>query len=86
MNILRSTLQVLLPLAVLGGGAGAAYLIVNDAKEPTVAPASSRAPTVKVLTAQPRSVQLDVTSRGTVEPLRIVELAAEVSGLSLIHI
>ncbi len=80
MNILRSTLQVLLPLAVLGGGAGAAYLIVNDAKEPTVAPASSRAPTVKVLTAQPRSVQLDVTSRGTVEPLRTVELAAEVSG------
>ena len=44
MNILRWTLQVLLPLAVLGGGAGAAYLIVNDAKEPTVAPASSRAP------------------------------------------
>lgn len=80
MNMLRLTLQILLPLVVLGGGAGAAYVIANRGKEPVVVPRTAAAPLARVMTVQPTDVRLDVMSRGAVEPLRTVELAAEVSG------
>ena len=44
MNMLRLTLQILLPLVVLGGGAGAAYVIANRGKEPVVVPRTAAAP------------------------------------------
>ena len=43
--MLRLTLQILLPLVVLGGGAGAAYVIANRGKEPVVVPRTAAAPT-----------------------------------------
>ena len=80
MNILRIILQVLLPVALLGGGAGVAYLIVSNKKQPRVEQRQNPGPLVRVFTLEPTDEQLDVRARGTVEPLRTVELAAEVSG------
>lgn len=80
MNTLRLILQILLPIALLGGGAGVAYLIVSNKKQPRVEQRLNPGPLVRVLTLRSTNVQLDVRARGTVEPLRTVELAAEVSG------
>ena len=78
MNTLRLILQILLPIALLGGGAGVAYLIVSNKKQPRVEQRLNPGPLVRVLTLRSTNVQLDVRARGTVEPLRTVELAAEV--------
>ena len=78
--MLRLTLQILLPIAVLGGGAGAAYLIVSNTKDPVVMAPANPWPLVRTVAALPATERLTVTASGTVEPLRTVELAAEVSG------
>ena len=80
MKALRILLQILLPLAVLGGGAWVAYLIVTNSKKPLVKVPENVGPLVRVFAATPSDERLDVRARGTVEPLRTVELAAEVSG------
>lgn len=80
MNTLRLILQFLLPIALLSGGAAVAYLIASNKKQPLVEAQPNQGPLVRVLTLQPADVQLDVRARGSVEPLRTVELAAEVSG------
>ncbi|MGC6488372.1 MAG: efflux RND transporter periplasmic adaptor subunit [Planctomycetota bacterium] len=80
MNVLRLLLQILLPVALLGGGAGVAYRIVSSKKQPRVEQRQNPGPLVRVRTLVPSDEQLDVRARGTVEPLRTVELAAEVSG------
>ncbi len=80
MNTLRLLLQILLPVVLFGGGAGVAYLIVSNKKQPRVETAQNPGPLVRVVTLQPSDEQLEVRARGTVEPLRTVELAAEVSG------
>ena len=80
MSMLRLTLQILLPIGVLGGGAGAAYLIVSNTKDPVIMAPANPWPLVRTTAALPATERLTVAASGTVEPLRTVELAAEVSG------
>lgn len=80
MNAIRLLLQILVPLAVLGGGAALAKLVASKAKPPTVVDVPVPPPLVRVATATTADVRLDVTTQGTVEALRTVELSAEVGG------
>lgn len=80
MTAFRTILQILLPIAVLAGGIGGAYLVVTNSKKPIVAAPENLGPLVRVHVVAPSDERLDVLARGTVEPLRTVELAAEVSG------
>ncbi len=80
MKLVRLLLQVLLPVAVLAGGAFVAKRIVDRAVQPIVVPPANEAPLVRVETVQVADARLDVDTQGTVEPLRTVELAAEVTG------
>lgn len=80
MNAFRLLLQILVPLAVLGGGAALAKLVASKAKPPTVVDVPAPPPLVRVATATTADVRLDVTTQGTVEALRTVELSAEVGG------
>lgn len=80
MNALRTVLQILLPLAVLIGGAMFARAIAGSAKPPRVDDTPSPPPLLRVAEALASDVRLDVDSQGTVEPLRAVDLASEVGG------
>jgi RND family efflux transporter MFP subunit len=80
MTAFRTILQILLPIAVLAGGIGGAYLVVTNSKKPIVEAPENLGPLVRVHVVAPSDERLDVLARGTVEPLRTVELAAEVSG------
>ncbi|MFK7740344.1 MAG: efflux RND transporter periplasmic adaptor subunit [Planctomycetota bacterium] len=80
MKIPRLVLQIALPVLVLAGGVLLSYRIANSSKQPIVEAAKNSGPLVRTTIAQLSSVQLDVLARGTVEPLRTVELTAEVSG------
>lgn len=80
MNFLRLGLQILLPVAVLAGGAALAVRIAARPKQPTVAAAPMRGPLVHTITAETTDVRLDVASQGTVEPFRTLVVAAEIGG------
>ncbi|HEB54198.1 MAG TPA: efflux RND transporter periplasmic adaptor subunit, partial [bacterium] len=80
MNFLRTLLKILLPLTVLAAGVVAAFLLLSNRAQPVVIPPSNAGPLVRALVVTPSTERLDVHARGTVEPLRTVELAAEVSG------
>jgi RND family efflux transporter MFP subunit len=80
MNVLRRILQIVLPLVVLAGGLLLAWSIANRPAQPNVQPAADARPFVRTARPEPLSGRLDVTARGTVEPLRTVELTAQVSG------
>lgn len=80
MKLVRTVLKVLVPIAVLGGGAALAKWIAGQAKPPVVRPPAALGPLVRVTAVTTTDVRLDVRAQGTVEPLRTVELAAEVSG------
>jgi RND family efflux transporter MFP subunit len=80
MNVLRRILQIVLPLVVLAGGLLLAWTIANRPAQPNVQPAADARPFVRTARPEPLSGGLDVTARGTVEPLRTVELTAQVSG------
>lgn len=80
MKLARTLLQVLVPIAILGAGAATAKWIAGQAKPPIVRPPAALGPLVRVAAVTSTDVSLDVRAQGTVEPLRTVELAAEVSG------
>lgn len=80
MNPVRLILQILLPLAVIAGGAWGGYKILNSKKRPIVAAPPNLGPIVRVASVQSSSERLDVLARGTVEALRTVDLASEVGG------
>jgi membrane fusion protein, multidrug efflux system len=80
VTTLRTVLQVLVPLAVLGGGFAIARFLASSAKPPAVVAAQAAAPLVRTARVAVEAVRLDVTTQGTVEPLRTVELSADVRG------
>lgn len=80
MNALRLFLQIALPFAVLGGGGFLVVQIARNATKPRVVEQPPAPPLVRVATAASLPVRLDVATQGTVEPLRVVELSAEVGG------
>ena len=77
---LRTVLQVLVPIAIVAGGFLLAKWISGNAARPIVTPPENLGPLVRTAPATTADVRLDVAAQGTVEPLRTVELAAEVSG------
>ena len=66
MRILRLSLQILLPLAVLAGGGALARLILSRAKQPVVAPPPARGPLVRTAIAERADVRIDIDTQGTV--------------------
>ncbi len=80
MKAFRTVLQVLLPLLVLSAGYLAAKTIAARAAKPVVTPPAARGPLVRAATVERADLRLDVETQGTVEPLRTVELGADVTG------
>lgn len=80
MKPLRIVLQILLPLLVLFAGYMGAKAIAARAAKPVVVPPAARGPLVRVVAVERADLRLDVETQGTVEPLRTVELGAEVAG------
>ncbi len=80
MNAVRIVLQILVPLAILGGGAALSLQIAQSAKKPAVVDAPPPPPLVRVAVAAAQDVTFTVAAQGVVEPLRVAELSAEVPG------
>lgn len=76
----RLLLQILLPVAVLALGAFTAHAIISTRRPPVVEPHIDLGPIVRTRALTTAPMQLDVITHGVVEPLRKVELAAEVGG------
>jgi RND family efflux transporter MFP subunit len=77
---LRLTLQILLPVVVLAGGAALAWRIAHRAKDPQIAAPQVRGPLVQTIVARGADVRLDVPTQGTVEAFRSIVIAPEVAG------
>ena len=80
MNAVRIVLQILVPLAILGGGAALSLQIAQSAKKPAIVDAPPPPPLVRVAVAAAQDVTFTVAAQGVVEPLRVAELSAEVPG------
>ncbi|MFO1078187.1 MAG: HlyD family efflux transporter periplasmic adaptor subunit [Planctomycetota bacterium] len=80
MKALRISLQILLPLLLILGGAKLAQKIVAQQQQPPIAPAPFAEPLVRTVVATSGDVRTDVATQGTVEPYRAIALAAEVRG------
>lgn len=80
MKYLRLTLKILMPLVVLVLGGFVVKAILSNQRAPIVRAPDDAGPLVRVQVVHTEQLQLDVVARGSVEPLRTVELAAEVSG------
>ncbi len=80
MNLLRRSLQILLPLGVLAASGALAVGIANRPKQPQVTAPPARGPLVRTATAERLTLQLDVATQGTVEPFRTLVIGPEVGG------
>ncbi|MBM3961492.1 MAG: efflux transporter outer membrane subunit, partial [Planctomycetes bacterium] len=80
VNAVRILLQILVPLAILGGGGFLAVRIARTAKKPAVVDAPAPPTLVQTLVATAQDVTFTVAAQGVVEPLRVAELSAEVPG------
>ena len=79
-QLLRRTLQVLLPLVVLAGAAGAAYVMyLNRPPVETQAPVVEP-PGVRVQRVSYETTTLSISSQGTVQPRTSSQLVPEISG------
>jgi RND family efflux transporter MFP subunit len=76
----RTILQILVPLAILGGGAALSVYIADKAPKPATAAALDTRPRVRLAPVTRTDVDLVVRSQGNVEALRTAELSAEVAG------
>ncbi len=80
MRILRTTLQILLPLVVLAGTYQVASQLVANMKQPATTTPAAVVPIVRTIKVAPTSLRMDVSSQGTVQPAQQVELAPQVGG------
>lgn len=78
--MIRKILMVLLPLALLAGGAITTQRIVQSPVEPKRVAREAAPPSVEVLQVNPRRVRLTVRAEGTVAPQTESALVPEVSG------
>ncbi len=72
--------KVLIPLLILLGGVGFAALLIVTGPEVAPRAPSVNAPLVRVLEVAPETIQLRVSTHGTVTPRTESELVPEVSG------
>ncbi|EIC30040.1 MULTISPECIES: efflux RND transporter periplasmic adaptor subunit [Methylomicrobium] len=72
-------LRIVLPIMVLLSAGVAAWLLAEGAA-PESAAREEPVPTVKVLSVQPRHLRLPVRSQGVLQPVREIDLTAEVQG------
>ena len=73
--------RLILPAVVLVGGLAAAYaLLVGKPKPEPNAPVPERAPIVQVVLAEPQQEVLSVSSQGTVQPRREINIVSQVAG------
>ena len=77
---MRSTLQILLPLIMLGSGALGAFWLLENRKEITPNPVASFRPTVEVIRVEPEVYVPLIHSQGIVESGRTIVFGPEVSG------
>ena len=80
MNVPRTILQILLPIAVIAGGVLLARAIAGRAKPPAVTGDARVAPLVRAAIVTTAAVRLDVATQGTVEPVRTIELSSQLAG------
>ena len=80
MKWLRLTLQILLPVIVLGGGYWLATGILANKQQPTVSADTFVGPLVNTHVAAAEDIRIDVRTQGTVEPHREIDLSAQVGG------
>jgi RND family efflux transporter MFP subunit len=80
VNFVRLALQILLPLGLLAGGYQLSRFVASKAPRPAVLGAVDTRPRVRLQPATTEDVQLEVTTQGSVEPARVVELSAQVGG------
>jgi len=78
---MKTTLKIVLPLAVVAAGVLAAVMLVKAAPEATTQEPTVVPPLVRVIEAVPRDVRLDVTTQGTVAPRTEANLVTRVGGL-----
>lgn len=80
MSTSRTILQILVPLAILGGGLLLAKSVAGKAKPPTTAAPLDARPRVRLFQAAPEDVRLDIRSQGNVQAVRTADLSADVGG------
>ncbi|GHC02509.1 efflux RND transporter periplasmic adaptor subunit [Cerasicoccus arenae] len=73
-------IKIILPVLILAGAAMLGYFIINSKPEPEKKTPPKREFAVEVISVQPQSVRLSVTSQGTVRPRVQTKLTAEVAG------
>ncbi len=76
----RLTLQITLPLTILASGVGTALWIESSKKPPVIAPTTFEGPLVRTATVAVTDVRVDVSTQGTVEPHRMIDLSPQVGG------
>ncbi len=77
---MRSTLQILLPLIMLGSGAFGAFWLLENRKIITPKPVTPFRPTVEVIRVEPEVYVPLIHSQGIVESGRTIEFSPEVNG------
>ncbi len=85
MKIFKTVLQIVLALAVLGGGFLAAKTFVEARPQAKKAPPKALATLVEVTATVSEQKRVRVTGMGTVVPARTVTIQPEVSGAILEH-
>jgi multidrug efflux pump subunit AcrA (membrane-fusion protein) len=79
----RILLAVLLPIGILAGAIGVFMMLKASFKPPAASADAKPIPQVRVVTLKPTQVTLDLTAYGEVRSKRMVNMAPEVSGITL---
>ncbi|MGH8550005.1 MAG: efflux RND transporter periplasmic adaptor subunit, partial [Methylococcales bacterium] len=74
------SLKIILPILILSGFIAGSAMLVGGKAEVASKPVKREPPTVEVMTAEPRALQLNVHSQGVVSPRTEIDLVAEVAG------
>ncbi|MGH8612005.1 MAG: efflux RND transporter periplasmic adaptor subunit [Gammaproteobacteria bacterium] len=77
--------KVLLPIVILAAGALGAFVIIVAKPEIEKKQIAHELPVVEVVTAQPKTVRLNVHSQGVVAPRTEIKLVSEIPG-KIIHV
>ena len=80
MTFLRILLQILVALGLLAGAAMLSLRIFKQAPKPLVTAGVDTRPAVRLATVRAEDITLEVTTHGTAEPYRTVDVSAEVGG------